>query len=157
MSQASHEEIVRRAFDSFQRLDLDGFTAEWARDVVWDVSGYDNWPGEKTVYRGTAEVLDGFAHYLAGLKGFHTTGHEVIRVDHQRVIGLHNEHRTGEDDRPVLLEIGVVSLSADGRVVRADVYRGHERTCGVGGLNPAQAARPEPYHPRRVQGSLHRL
>jgi ketosteroid isomerase-like protein len=134
MSQASHEEIVRRAFDSFQRLDLDGFTAEWAPDVVWDVSGYDDWPGEKTVYRGTAEVLDGFAHYLAGIKGFQTSGHEVIPVDHQRVIGLHNEHRTNEEDRPVLLEIGVVYLFIDDEVVRADVYTGHTRARRVVGL-----------------------
>ena len=134
MSQASNEEIVRRAFDSFQHLDLDGFTADWAPDVVWDVSGYDDWPGEKTVYRGTGEVLDGFAHYLAGIKGFQTSGHEVIRVDHQRVIGLHNEHRVGDDDRPVLLEIGVVYLFAEGEVVRADVYTGHAKTRRVVGL-----------------------
>jgi len=130
----TNEEIVRRAFDSFQRLDLDGFTAEWAPDVVWDVSGYDDWPGGKSVYRGTGEVLDGFAHYLAGIKGFHTSGHEVIRVDHQRVLGLHNEHRVGEDDRPVVLEIGVVYLFADGQVVRADVYTGHAKARRVIGL-----------------------
>lgn len=134
MSQASHEEIVRKAFDSFQHLDLDGFTADWAPDVVWDVSGYDDWPGEKTVYRGSAEVLEGFAHYMAGIKGFQTSGHEVIPVDHQRVIGLHNEHRVGEDDRPVLVEIGVVYLFAEDEVVRADVYTGHARTRRVVGL-----------------------
>src|SRR4051794_24901325 len=127
MSQASHEEIVRRAFDSFQRLDLDGFTAEWAPDVVWGVSGYDDWPGEKTVYRGTAEVLAGFAHYLAGIKGFQTSGHEGIPVDHQRVTGLHDERRAAGQARPVLLEIGVLSPCSDDEVVRADVYTGHTR------------------------------
>ena len=95
---------------------------------------YDDWPGGKSVYRGTGEVLDGFAHYLAGIKGFHTSGHEVIRVDHQRVLGLHNEHRVGEDDRPVVLEIGVVYLFADGQVVRADVYTGHAKARRVIGL-----------------------
>ena len=134
MSQQSNEEIVERAFESFQHLNLDGFTAEWAPDVVWDVSGYDDWPGEKTVYRGTAEVLDGFAHYLAGIKGFQTSGHEVIGIDHQRVLGLHNEHRMQEDGTPVVLEIGVVYLFADGQVVRADVYTGHARARQVVGL-----------------------
>ena len=130
----TNEEIVRRAFDSFQRLDLDGFTAEWAPDVVWDVSGYDDWPGGKSVYRGTGEVLDGFAHYLAGIKGFHTSGHEVIRVDHQRVLGLHNEHRVKEDDTPVWLEIGVVYHFDGGQVVRADVYTGHAKARQAAGL-----------------------
>jgi ketosteroid isomerase-like protein len=134
MSQPSNEEIVASAFESFQRLNLDGFTAEWAPDVVWDVSGYDDWPGDQTVYRGTGEVLDGFAHYLAGIKGFQTSGHEVIGIDHQRVLGLHNERRMKEDGTPVLLEIGVVYLFADGQVVRADVYTGHAKARRVVGL-----------------------
>src|SRR6059058_2449416 len=104
MSQASHEEIVRRAFESFRRLNLDGFTSEWHPDVVWDVSGYEDWPGEKTIYRGTHEVLDGFAAYLAGARGFEAGGHEVIRVDDARVLGLHNERRLNENEEPLMLE-----------------------------------------------------
>jgi ketosteroid isomerase-like protein len=135
MSQASHEEIVRRAFNSFRHLNLDGFTSEWHRDVVWDVSGYDGWPGEKTEYRGTHEVLDGFAHYLAGARGFEAGGHEVIGVDDARVLGLHNERRVNEgNDTPVMIEIGVVYHFADGRVVRADVYTGHAKARKAAGL-----------------------
>ena len=127
MSQASHEEIVRRAFESFRRLNLDGFTAEWHPDVVWDVSGYDNWPGDKTHYKGTHEVLDGFAHYLAGAKGFEASGHEATSIDDTRVLGLHNERRMNDDNTPLTLEIGVVYHLADEKVVRAEVYTGHER------------------------------
>jgi ketosteroid isomerase-like protein len=134
MSQATHEEIVRTAFDSFRRLNLDGFTEDWHPDVVWDVSGYENWPGDRTEYKGTHEVLDGFAHYLAGVRGFEVSGHEVIGVDDARVLGLHNEHRLKEDGTPVWLEIGVVYHFAEGRVVKAEVFTGHDaarRAAGV--------------------------
>ena len=134
MSEQTNEEIVRRAFDSFQHLNLDGFTSDWHQDVVWDVSGYDGWPGEKTTYRGTGEVLDGFAHYLAGAKGFETRDHEVISVDDARVLGLHHERRTKEDGTPMNLEIGVVYHFAGDQVVRADVYTGHAKARKAVGL-----------------------
>ena len=134
MSQATNEEIVRKAFESFRRLNLDGFTSEWHPDVVWDVSGYDDWPGEKTEYKGTHEVLDGFAHYLAGARGFEATGHEVVPVDDECVLGLHNEHRVKEDGAPVWLEIGVVYHFKDDQVVRAEVFTGHAKARQAAGL-----------------------
>jgi ketosteroid isomerase-like protein len=128
MSQPSHEQIVTTAFESFRRLNLDGFTSEWHPDVVWDVSGYDGWPGDKTEYKGTHEVLDGFAHYLAGAKGFETSGHEVIEIDDKRVLGLHHERRMStEDDRPIDIEIGVIYHFDHGQVVRCEVFTGHAR------------------------------
>ena len=134
MSQASHEEIVRRAFESFRRLNLDGFTSEWHPDVVWDVSGYENWPGKKSEYRGIHEVLDGFASYLAGARGFETSGHQVIGVDDARVLGLHNEYRVDEHDNRRMLEIGVVYHFAEGQVVRAEVFTGHDAARKAAGV-----------------------
>jgi ketosteroid isomerase-like protein len=134
MSQASHEEIVRKAFDSFQHLDLDGFTDDWHPEVVWDVSGYDGWPGDKSVYKGTPEVLDGFAHYLAGAKGFETSGHQVIEVDDKRVLGLHHERRTSEDQTRVNIEIGVIYHFDQGRVVRCEVFTGHAKARKAAGV-----------------------
>ena len=127
MSQASHEQIVRTAFESFRRLNLDGFTSDWHEDVIWDVGGYDDWPGDKTIYKGTHEVLDGFAHYLAGAKGFETSGHEVITIDESRVLGLHHERRMSADNTPMDIEIGVIYHFDHGQVVRADVFTGHAK------------------------------
>jgi ketosteroid isomerase-like protein len=125
--QPSHEQIVRTAFESFRRLNLDGFTSDWHPDVVWDVSGYDGWPGEQTRYQGTHEVLDGFAHYLAGAKGFETSGHEVIEIDDTRVLGLHHERRIDEAGTPIDIEIGVCYHFKEGQVVRAEVFTGHAK------------------------------
>lgn len=61
----SNVDVVRRGFVGFQKLDMDAFVADWARDVVWDVRGYKDWSGTKTQYRGAHEVLAAFASYWA--------------------------------------------------------------------------------------------
>jgi ketosteroid isomerase-like protein len=117
----SNQEIIHRAFRSFERLDLDGFTADWHPDVVWDVSHYEGWTGEKTRYEGTAEVLAGFADYLGSARSVQISGLEVARVDDHRVLGLHLEER----DRVAAIEIGAIYELHDQKVTRVDVFTGH--------------------------------
>jgi ketosteroid isomerase-like protein len=132
----SNVDIVRRGFDSFQKLDLDGFTADWHPDVVWDVSGYKGWPGDRTEYEGTAEVLAEFAHYLGTARSFEVRGHDVIALDDHRVLGLHHERRVNEgDEAPVHLEIGTLyKLSPEGKVTHVDVFTGHDEARKAAGL-----------------------
>jgi ketosteroid isomerase-like protein len=119
----SNEDTIREAFESFQRLDLDGFTKDWDPQVVWDLSQYDGWTGEKTEYTGTAEVLKGFADYLGSAKSFEVSGLEVTAIDDTRVLGLHTERR----DLTRTIEIGVIYELHEGKVTRVQVFTGHER------------------------------
>jgi ketosteroid isomerase-like protein len=132
----SNVETVRRGFRAFQKLDLDGFTADWHPDVVWDVRGYKNWPGSKTEYRGTAEVLAEFAQYLGSARSFEVSGHDAVALDEARVLGLHHERRVNEgEEAPVHLEIGTLyKLDSDGRVTHVDVYTGHDEARRAAGL-----------------------
>jgi ketosteroid isomerase-like protein len=114
----TNEEIVRKGFESFQRLDLDGFTKDWHPDVVWDLSRYEGWSGEQTTYTGTAEVLAGFADYLGSAK---VSGLQVEAVNEDRVLGLHLEKR----DLTQTIEIGVIYELHQGQVTRVDVFTGH--------------------------------
>ena len=124
----SNVDIVRRGFDAFQKLDLDGFTRDWHPDVVWDVTNYENWPGDGTEYRGIAEVLAEFARYLQGARGFEVRGHEVLALDDARVLGLHHETRTNRDGEPIHVEIGsLYELDQTGKVTHVDVFTGHDR------------------------------
>ena len=120
----TNEEIVRESFEAFQRLDLDGFTRHWHPEVVWDVTHLDGWPGTKTHYTGSAEVLKGFADYLASARGLEVGALQVEPIDQNRVLGLHKEWRVSEG---VDIEIGVIYEFADGRVTHARVYTGHDR------------------------------
>jgi ketosteroid isomerase-like protein len=124
----SNVDIVRRGFDAFQKLDLDGFTADWHEDVVWDVKNYENWPGDRTEYKGTAEVLAEFAHYLGSARSFEVHGHEATALDETRVLGLHHERRINEGDQtPQDLEIGTLyELDTNGKVTHVEVYTGHD-------------------------------
>jgi ketosteroid isomerase-like protein len=117
----TNEEIVRQGFESFQRLDLDGFTKDWATDVVWDLRHYDGWSGEKTRYEGSAEVLAGFANYLGSATSFEVSGLQVEAIDDTRVLGLHLERR----DLTKTIEIGVIYELHDGKVTHVHVYTGH--------------------------------
>jgi ketosteroid isomerase-like protein len=117
----TNEDIVRKAFESFQRLDLDGFTADWHPDVVWDLSHYKGWTGEKTKYEGTAEVLAGFANYLGTAKSFEVSDLHAEPIDDTRVLGLHVEQR----DLTTTIEIGVIYEFEDGKVTYVQVFTGH--------------------------------
>jgi ketosteroid isomerase-like protein len=135
MSQVSNEEIVRHAFESFEHLNMDGFTANWHPEVIWDVSGYDSWTGDKSEYCGTHEVLAGFADYLAGARSFEVSGLQVTALDDTRVLGLHNERRVNEgDSTPIEIDIGVVYHLTDGTLTRAEVYTGHDTARKAAGL-----------------------
>jgi ketosteroid isomerase-like protein len=135
MSQVSNEEIVRRAFESFERLNMDGFIADWDPEVIWDLSGYESWTGEKSEYCGTHEVLAGFADYLAGARSFEVSGLQVTAVDDTRVLGLHNERRVNEgESAPIEIDIGVVYHLSDGKLKRAEVYTGHDTARKAAGV-----------------------
>jgi ketosteroid isomerase-like protein len=117
----TNEEIVRRGFESFQRLDLDGFTKDWHPDVVWDLTHYEGWTGDQTIYTGSAEVLAGFADYLGSAKSFEVSGLEVTAIDDERVLGLHFEKR----DLTRTIEIGVIYELHAGKVTYVRVFTGH--------------------------------
>jgi ketosteroid isomerase-like protein len=119
----TNEEIVRQGFESFQRLDLDGFTKDWHPDVVWDLTNYEGWSGDKTTYKGTAEVLAGFADYLGSAKSFEVSGLEVKAIDDERVLGLHLERR----DLTKTIEIGVIYELRGGKITNVEVFTGHAK------------------------------
>ena len=91
MTRASHEEIVDKAFESFQHLNLDGFTSDWHADVVWDVSGYDGWPGSKTSYTGAPEILQEFGGFMSTVTGLQVTNLEVTPLDGNRVLATYHQ------------------------------------------------------------------
>jgi ketosteroid isomerase-like protein len=114
---------------------MDGFTADWDAEVVWDLSGYESWTGDKSEYCGTHEVLAGFADYLAGARSFEVSGLQVSALDETRVLGLHNERRVNEgDSTPIEIDIGVVYHLTDGKLTRAEVYTGHDTARKAAGV-----------------------
>jgi ketosteroid isomerase-like protein len=129
-------DIVRRAFEGFQHLQLDQFTQDWHEDVVWDMAGYENWPGEKLLYEGEAEVISGFAGYLGAIKGLHVSDLEVTALEDGRVLGIHRERRLDDNDRESHKDIGTIyEFAADEpKIVRVEVHTGRANARRAAGL-----------------------
>ena len=118
-----NEDIVSQGFEAFQHLDLDGFTKDWHPDVVWDLTHYEGWTGNQTTYKGTAEVLAGFADYLGSATSLEVSDLQVSAIDDARVLGLHLERR----DHTKTIEIGVIYELHEGKVTHVEVFTGHAK------------------------------
>jgi len=133
--QAAKAGTVRHAFEGFQRLDMDAFTAAWHPDIVWDMRGYENWPGDQLEYKGEAEVIAGFAGYLAAVKKLEVSGLHITALEDGRVLGVHLEKRTYENGDVTFLDIGTVyEFNSDGQIIRVEVYTGHDTARAAVGL-----------------------
>src|SRR3954466_8948343 len=129
-------EIVQRGFEAFETMDMDAFTRDWHERLVWDVSGYDGWPGSKTEYVGAPEILAEFGGFMGSVRGLQVTDLEVTPLEEGRVLATYHERRINEGEaEPVHLDIGIVyELQADGTITRIEVYTGHPRARQAAGL-----------------------
>jgi ketosteroid isomerase-like protein len=126
--------IVRRGFDAFETMDMEAFTADWHPDVLWDVSGYEGWPGSKHEYHGAADILTEFAGFMSTVRSLQVNVREVRRVG-DRVIALYHERRLDSGaPEPVDLDIGILYDLSGGKVTRMEVHTGHENARRAAGL-----------------------
>jgi ketosteroid isomerase-like protein len=124
----SNVDIVRRGFEAFQTMDMDAFTADWHPQLVWDVHGYDDWPGSKTSYTGAPEILAEFGNFMGSVRALEVTDLEITELEDDRVLATYHERRINEgEDAPVHLDIGIVYELAENEVTRIEVYTGHDR------------------------------
>jgi ketosteroid isomerase-like protein len=106
---AERVDIVRRGFDAFETMDMDRFTADWHPNVIWDVSGYEDWPGGKTTYKGAAEILQEFGNFMGSVRALEVQDLQVTARDDGRVDATYKERRINDgDDQPAVLHIGIV-------------------------------------------------
>ena len=133
MSRERNVEVVRRSFDAFETADMDAWTADWAEDVVFDVSGYAPWEDPKKVYRGPTEILEFFSRMMQGVRVLSIHMHEISAVDDDRVIALYTETRQEQGGVPYPLEVGIVYTLRDGKFAVVQVHSSFEsarRTAG---------------------------
>ena len=77
-------EVVRKATDAFNQLDLDAFLALLSPDVEWGVN--PELPGLREVYRGRAEVREMYEELLEVAESSHTALGEVMELSDDRVL-----------------------------------------------------------------------
>ena len=128
-------DIVRRGFDAFETADMAVFMADWAEDVVWDVSHYDGWPGDRTSYQGAADILGAFGQFLAQMRVQRIDMHEISELPDGRVIAIYSETRGFVDStEEETVEIGILYWLEDGVIERIEVHTGHASARAAAGL-----------------------
>jgi ketosteroid isomerase-like protein len=118
-------EVVRRSFDAFETADMDAWTADWAPDIVFDVSGYELWTDPVKTYHGPVEILEFFGRMMQGVRVLRVDGLEVAAVDDDRVIGTYTETRQEAGGEPYLQPVGIVYTLSGGRFAHVRVFSDH--------------------------------
>lgn len=122
----SNLEVIRRSFNAFETADIDAWTADWAEDIVFDVSGYEPWEGDRKRYHGITEILAFFGQMMGTTKVLTIDIEEISEVDHERVIAIYTETRQAPGDAaPHDLEVGIVYRLRDEKMTEVEVYSDH--------------------------------
>jgi ketosteroid isomerase-like protein len=118
--------VVRRGYDAFAELDMDRFVADWHPEIVWDVSGYDGWPGERSLYSGADDILSEFANLMTHKGGVTIEDLQLEDLGEGHVLALYQEcFRDRETGEMQALEVGILYEVAEGMIERVDVLTGH--------------------------------
>jgi ketosteroid isomerase-like protein len=124
----TNAEIVTRGFHGFATADMESFTADWADDIVFDVSGYESWPLEQTEFRSVEEVVFVFGQFMSNVRSLEVENLQVTEISQRHVLALYDEIRReqGSDD-PIRLTIGIVYELRDQQLVHVWVFTDQER------------------------------
>lgn len=113
MDEHPHVAIARNAMESFNKGDMDGFTATLADDVVWHAPGHNRFSGE---FRGKEANLARFkAQAESGIHISFDDLHDVVGND-EHVVALLTFRAASGDDVVVTPSVFVMHVR-DGKLV----------------------------------------
>ena len=130
--QDANVDIVRRAYEAWGRMDMDGASAAWAPDIEWDLTHHEE--GEGVVARGAAEVMALLAEWMGRWRAYEVTvrsvepsgDHVVVTCDRRAL----DRERAHADRR-----IAYVWTLREGRAVRVAAYSDVEQARRDAGLS----------------------
>src|SRR5262245_47377329 len=131
-------EVVRRAFDAFNRGGVDACVSEgvWSPEIVWDVTP-SRIPG-LGAYRGQEEVRRFFEEDWFGTFPFdewEVVLEEVIDAG-DRVVGMSRQHGRGASSGAVAeQEVAQIATLRDGQIVRVVTYLDRAEALEAAGLS----------------------
>jgi uncharacterized protein len=120
MSQ-QNEEVVRASWEAWLRGDLEGLVADYAADVVWDLTRFREWPerqyvGPEGVQRFLAEWLDLWDAFEAGVD-------QLLLAPDGRVVSLAWQRGKGRHSGLGMeKKWALIPTLRDGKIVRMDHY-----------------------------------
>jgi ketosteroid isomerase-like protein len=126
-------EMVRRAFEAFNRGDLDSAVADIAPDCEYIPSG--GIPDADDVYRGP----EGYKRFIRWLRDefddARVEAHEFIETDDQVVVSLTNRGRGRQSGVEVSWHVWQVWAIRDAKVVRGQGFMSRAEALEAAGLS----------------------
>ena len=137
MSRETNVEVIRRSFDAFESMDVERWVADWAKDVVFDVSGYEPWTGEQKLYVGQLAILEFFGEMMGAIKVLKVDVQRVEAIDDERVIAIYTETRQEPGQPPHDVPVGIVYALRDAKLAHVEVYSDPAAALQAAGLPAA--------------------
>jgi ketosteroid isomerase-like protein len=128
-------DIVRRQWEAWNELDLDGVADLWHADVVWDNTHSERAHG---TFRGKAEVLDFLGRYLGAWEGYRL---QAESFEAEGPFVLSNVRHAGVppgETEPIAEDFSILYTVRDGLVTRIEVLLTRED--GAEALRSARGA-----------------
>jgi uncharacterized protein len=132
-------ELVRSAFDAWNRGEIEGFTENAAEDIEWvEVSGRPEGPpgggvGRERLRRSLGTLFDAFESYRVDVERIHDLGDRVVAIVREvargRASGLEIDSRWG-----YLITV------EEGEMVRVEAYRDADLALEAAGLGESDGA-----------------
>jgi ketosteroid isomerase-like protein len=129
----SNIELVKSAFDAWNRGEIAGFTEHMAENVAWlEVSGRPEGPtterlGRDRLHKGLESLFDAWESYRVDVERMDEVGDRVVVV--VREIGRGRASGVEVDGR-----WGYLITVHDGVIVRVEAYRDAGRALEIAGL-----------------------
>jgi ketosteroid isomerase-like protein len=111
--------IVRRAYEAWQRMDMDGISEAWAPEIEWDNTHRDK--SDDTVARGPAEVMAMLAEWMRSWRAYVIEMHSYeARGDH--VLVVFDSRALDRSDAQLDRRVTHLWTLRHGRVLRIAAY-----------------------------------
>ena len=112
---------------------MEKWTAEWAEDIVFDVSGYEAWPLEQTEFRGVEEIVFVFGQFMSNVRSLEVENLDVAEIGPDHVLALYDERRREQgSDETIALKIGIVYELRTQQLAHVWVFTDQERARAFG-------------------------
>jgi ketosteroid isomerase-like protein len=125
MSREENVEVIRRSFEAFESMDVERWVADWADDVVFDVSGYAPFTGDQKRYEGQLAILEFFGGMMAGIKVLKVDVQRIEATSDDEVIALYTETRQEPGQPSHDVDVGIVYRLRDGKLAHVRVFSNH--------------------------------
>src|SRR5262249_23458352 len=128
-------EIVRRAWESYQRGDLEAAFAHAHPDYEWDLTRFPEWP-DAQLFRGRDAVRRFLEEWRASWEGYEAGVEEYIDLGDDRVLTLCWQRGRGKESEAVgEMAWAQIFTVRDGQLRRAENYADRNEALEAAGLS----------------------